>query len=78
MGRAGSAVTHDAHVYAWQQRELRRSLIRQLLRWHRERGAEWLRAYVERWPAWAGLRVDFGRSSGLAMAGRRGNGSDRN
>jgi hypothetical protein len=47
MGRDGSAVTHDAHVYAWQQRELRRSLIRQLLRWHRERGAEWLRKYVD-------------------------------
>ena len=50
---------HDAHIIVWQHRELRRSLIRQLLRWHRERGAEWLRGYVERWPAWAGLRVDF-------------------
>lgn len=60
MGRAGSAVTHDAHVYAWQQSELRRSLIRQLLRWHRERGTEWLRGYVEGWKMWQDdLRVDF-------------------
>ena len=60
MGRDGSAVTHDAHVYAWQQRELRRSLIRQLLRWHRERGAEWLRGYVDGWKMWEeDLRVDF-------------------
>lgn len=60
MGRDGSAVTHDAHVYAWQQRELRRSLIRQLLRWHRERGVEWLRGYVDGWKMWEeDLLVDF-------------------
>lgn len=60
MGRDGSAVTHEAHVYAWQQRELRRSLIRQLLRWHRERGVEWLRGYVDGWKMWEeDLRVDF-------------------
>ncbi len=60
MGRDGSSVTHDAHVYAWQQRELRRSLIRQLLRWHRERGVEWLRGYVDGWKMWEeDLRVDF-------------------
>lgn len=72
MGRAGCAVTHDAHVYAWQQRELRRSLIRQLLRWHRERGVEWLRGYVERWPAWAGLRVDFWAQQRLGNGGEVG------
>ena len=60
MGRDGSAVTHDAHVYAWQHRELRRSLIRQLLRLHLERGVEWLRGYVDGWKMWEeDLRVDF-------------------
>ena len=72
MGRDGSAVTHDAHVYAWQQRELRRSLIRQLLRWHRERGAEWLRGYVEGWKRWHELRAEFWAQAKAGNAGDPG------
>lgn len=53
-------MNHDAHIIEWQQLELRRSLIRQLLRWHRERGEEWLRGYVDGWKMWEeDLRVDF-------------------
>ena len=73
MGWHGSAVTHDAHVYAWQQRELRRSLIRHLLRLHRERGNEWLREYVEGWRMWAEeLRVDFWKQQRLGNGGEEG------
>lgn len=72
MGRAGSAVTHDAHVYAWQQRELRRSLIRQLLIWHRERCSNWLRGYVNGWKAWEGLRADFWQQQRAGNDGRAG------
>ena len=72
MGGVAGGMSHDAHIIVWQQRELRRSLIRQLLRWHRERGAEWLRGYVERWPAWAGLRVDFWAQQRLGNGGEAG------
>lgn len=72
MGGVDGGMSHDAHIIVWQQLELRRSLIRQLLRWHRERGAEWLRGYVERWPAWAGLRVDFWAQQRLGNGGEVG------
>jgi len=73
MGRDGSAVTHDAHVYAWQQRELRRSLIRQLLRRHRELGTDWLRGYVKDWRMWAQeLRVDFWKQQRAGNDGEHG------
>ena len=72
MGGVDGGMRHDAHIIVWQQLELRRSLIRQLLRWHRERGVEWLRGYVERWPEWAGLRVDFWAQQRLGNGGEVG------
>ena len=72
MGGVDGGMRHDAHIIVWQHRELRRSLIRQLLRWHRERGVEWLRGYVERWPEWAGLRVDFWAQQRLGNCGEEG------
>lgn len=72
MGGVDGGMRHDAHIIVWQHRELRRSLIRQLLRWHRERGAEWLRGYVECWPEWAGLRVDFWAQQRLGNGGEVG------
>ena len=60
MGGVAGGMRHDAHIIVWQQRELRRSLIRHLLRLHLERGTEWLRGYVEGWKMWEeDLRVDF-------------------
>ena len=72
MGGVDGGMSHDAHIIVWQQRELRRSLVRHLLRLHLERGAEWLRGYVERWPAWAGLRVDFWAQQRLGNCGEAG------
>lgn len=65
-------MSHDAHIIVWQQRELRRCLIRHLLRLRLERGTEWLRGYVERWPAWVGLRVDFWAQQRLGNGGEVG------
>ena len=72
MGGVDGGMSHDAHIIVWQQRELRRSLIRHLLRWHRERGAEWLRGYVQRWPAWNELRSDYWTQQRLGNCGEAG------
>ena len=60
MGGVDGGMSHDAHIIVWQQRELRRSFVRHLLRLHLERGTEWLRGYVDGWKMWEeDLRVDF-------------------
>lgn len=58
------------HIIVWQQRELRRSLVRHLLRLHLERGTEWLRGYVKGWKMWENdLRIDFWRQHRLGNDG---------
>ena len=69
---AGKATRNKGRRGQQEFANLLRSLIRQLLRWHRERGVEWLRGYVERWPAWAGLRVDFWAQQRLGNGGEVG------
>jgi len=69
---AGKATRNKGRRGQQEFANLLRSLIRQLLRWHRERGAEWLRGYVEGWPAWAGLRVDFWAQQRLGNGGEEG------